>query len=166
MAISLANQPLIVPDTSVIIKWFRQGEILAAPALAIRDAYLTGQTTISTPALMVYELANVLRYKSDLTSKQVQEALYSLLGMGFEWASPSATLMSRTVHFARAYETTVYDAAFVALAEELGSIFITASEILVSRLENLPFVFFLGDYLQAATNRSANSGLPQKCKWT
>lgn len=145
MAISLANQPLIVPDTSVVIKWFRQGEILAAPALAIRDAYLTGQTAISAPSLMVYELANVLRYKSALTTEQVQEAVYSLLGMGFEWASPSTTLMSRTVHLARTYDTTVYDAAFVALAEALDGIFITADEKLVSRLENLKFVLFLGE---------------------
>jgi predicted nucleic acid-binding protein len=145
MAISLADQPVIVPDTSVVIKWFRQGEILAAPALAIRDAYLTGQTTISAPSLMAYELANVLRYKSDLTPEQVEEAVYSLFEMEFEWVSPSATLMSRTIHMARSYETTVYDAAFVALAEELSGICITADQKLASRLEHLPFVTFLGE---------------------
>ena len=32
----------VVPDTSVIIKWFRQGEILGGQALALRAAYLEG----------------------------------------------------------------------------------------------------------------------------
>jgi hypothetical protein len=30
----------VVPDTSVIMKWLRQGEILAEQALALRTAYL------------------------------------------------------------------------------------------------------------------------------
>ena len=36
-------------------------------------------------------------------------------------------------------------AAFVSLAEALAGIFVTADERLVDRLENLPFVFFLGE---------------------
>ena len=28
----------VVLDTSVVIKWFRQGEVLASQALALRDA--------------------------------------------------------------------------------------------------------------------------------
>ena len=57
----------LVPDTSVIIKWFRQGEILAGEALAVRAAYLEGRIQLSVPSLVAYELANVLRYKGDLT---------------------------------------------------------------------------------------------------
>jgi hypothetical protein len=33
----------VVLDTSVVIKWFRQGEVLASQALALRDAYLDGR---------------------------------------------------------------------------------------------------------------------------
>jgi len=31
---------LLVPDTSVVIEWFRQGEILAKEALRLREDYL------------------------------------------------------------------------------------------------------------------------------
>jgi predicted nucleic acid-binding protein len=39
----------------------------------------------------------------------------------------------------------VYDATCVALAELQNAIFITADEQLANRLEQLPFVRFLGD---------------------
>ena len=33
----------VVLDTSVVIKWFRQGEVLAGQALQLRDDYLDGR---------------------------------------------------------------------------------------------------------------------------
>jgi len=138
------NGPVVL-DTSVVIKWFRQGEVLAGQALALRDAYLDGHIMVSVPSLLAYELANVLRYKSDLTTGQVQEAVQSLFDMGLEWILPSSTVMRRAVEMARAYETTVYDAAFTALAELLNATFITADERLVHNLEALPFVRFMGE---------------------
>jgi predicted nucleic acid-binding protein len=69
----------VVLDTSVILKWFRQEEILADQALRLRQAYLAGQVTISVPTLLAYELANVLRYKRELTTEQVQQAVQSFL---------------------------------------------------------------------------------------
>jgi predicted nucleic acid-binding protein len=135
----------VVLDTSVMIKWFRQGEVLADQALALRNAYLNGQVLVAVPSLVAYELANVLRYKKGLTTDQVQEAVQSLFDMGLEWALPSAELMRRAVELARAYEATVYDSAFVALAESLNATFITADERLTQRLQALPFVHFLGE---------------------
>ena len=135
----------VVLDTSVVIKWFRQGEVLADQALALRDAYLDGQIVVSVPSLLAYELTNVLRYKEDLTTDQVQDAVQSLFDMGLEWVLPSSAVMRRAVEMARAYETTVYDVTFAALAESLKASFVTADERLVRRLEALPFVRFLGE---------------------
>jgi predicted nucleic acid-binding protein len=135
----------VVLDTSVVIKWFRQGEVFAGQALVLRDAYLDGRIVVLVPSLLAYELANVLRYKGDLTTEQVQEAVQSLFDMGLEWVLPSGTAMRRAVEIARAYETTVYDAAFAALAESLDATFVTADERLVRRLEALPFVRLLGE---------------------
>jgi predicted nucleic acid-binding protein len=138
------NGPVVL-DTSVVVKWFRQGEILAAPALKLRAAYLDGQIAVFAPALLAYELANVLRYKSDLTADQVQDAVRSLFDMGLEWALPTSAAMCRAAEIAYACEATIYDAAFVALAESLGAAYITADERLTHRMEAYPFVCFLGD---------------------
>ena len=144
MSASFLTYPAVVLDTSVLIKWFRQEEVLAERALVLRDTYLEGLVIISIPWLAVYELANVLRYKSDLTTVQVQEAVQSLLEMELEWVSPSSEAMRRTIEIARGYEITFYDATFVVLAETLKMAFITADERLARRLA-LPFVHFLGE---------------------
>ena len=135
----------VVLDTSVVIKWFRQGEVLASQALALRDAYLDGAITVLVPSLLVYELANVLRYKEDLTTEQVEEAVQSLFDMGLEFVPPLNAVMRRAVEIARACETTVYDAAFASLAESLEATFITADERLARKLEALSLVRLLGD---------------------
>jgi len=135
----------VVLDTSVVIKWFRQGEVLADQALALREAYLDGQIAITVPLLLAYELANVLRYKEDLTTSQGQGAVQSLFDMRLEWVLPSSATMRRAVEIARGHETTVYDATFAALAETLEAAFITADEQLVRRLATFPFVRFLGE---------------------
>lgn len=135
----------VVPDTSVVIKWFRQGEVLAQQALALRSAYLGGQKHLSVPSLLAYELTNVLRHKEDLTTAQVEEAVQSLFDMGLEPAPPTAALKRRAAVIAREADATVYDATFAALAESLDATFVTADERLARRLEPWPFVLFLGD---------------------
>lgn len=135
----------LVPDTSVVIKWFRQGEILAEQALALRAAYLAGHVQVSVPSLLAYELTNVLRYKDDLSTDWVEEAVQSLFDMGLEWAPPTAAMMRRATVIARASDTTVYDATFAALAESLEATFVTADQHLARRLAAWPFVRFLGD---------------------
>lgn len=141
---SLPQDGAVVLDTSVVIKWVRQGEVLAGRALALRDAYLDGQIVIVVPSLLVYEFANVLHFKGDLTAEQVQEGVGSLFDMGLEWALPSREVMGRAVEIAGAHQTTVYDATFVALAESLSAMLITADERLVHQLDSSPLVCFLG----------------------
>ena len=134
-----------VLDTSVLIKWFRQGEVLAEQALALRVAYLTGRITITPPSLLAYELANVLRYKKDLSTEQVQAAVRSLFDMQMIWMLPSAEVMEQAIEIARTHETTVYDATFAALAGALGATLVTADERLARKLGLLHFVRFLGE---------------------
>jgi predicted nucleic acid-binding protein len=145
MAVVTLTYPDLVLDTSVILKWFRQGEVLATAALALRDQYLGGQVTISVPSLLAYELANVLRYKNELTTEQIQQAVRSLFDMGITLWSPDAALIRRAVSISRSHDTTVYDAAFVALAEALPAEFITADERLIRRLQGFSYAHFLGD---------------------
>ena len=141
----LSDHPVFVLDTSVILKWFRQGEVLAPQALSLRDDYLDGLVTIAVPSLVAYELANVLRYKKDLATDQVQEAVGTLFDLKLEIIYPSGALLRRSVEIARMYETTVYDAVFAALAEGMNAAFVTADDLLARRLEALPIVHSLDE---------------------
>ncbi len=133
----------LVLDTSVIIKWYRQGEVLAPQALVLRDLYLTGLAAVSVPSLLVYELTNVFRYKEDLNTGQIQEAVQSLFDMDLQIVPPSFPVMKQAVEIARTHRTTIYDAVFVALAQILPAIFVTADERLAQCLAALTFVHSL-----------------------
>ena len=135
----------VVLDTSVVVKWYRQGEVLADHALAVRDAYLVGQITVSVPSLLAYELANVLRHKRDRSTAHVQEAVQSVLDMRFEWVLPSTAVLLRAVEITRVFDATVYDSVFAALAESASATFVTADGRLCRRLASLGHVRFLGE---------------------
>ncbi len=146
----------LVLDTSVVIKWYRQGEVLAEQALLLREAYLSGEAAVSVPSLLVYELANVLHYKSELSSDQVQEAVRSLLTLNLHVFPPDDLLMCQAVEMARSYETTVYDATFAALAQVLPATFVTADERLARHLSALPFVHSLAEVSVSEEERCEN----------
>jgi type I restriction enzyme M protein len=66
--------PRVVLDTSVITKWFRQGEMLADEALALRKAHLERQTLVSVPTRVAYELANL----ANLSGSPVRDTIASI----------------------------------------------------------------------------------------
>jgi predicted nucleic acid-binding protein len=135
----------VLLDSSVVIKWFRKDEVLRDRAIQLRQAYLDGQLTIYVPDLLVYEIANVLRYKPDLDRAQVQQALESLYAMQIKIEDITAGVIRRAIEIAYSYDITVYDAAFVAMAEHLETDFITADEKLGQKLQNISYVRYLAD---------------------
>jgi len=134
------NSRVLVLDTSVFIKWYRQHEEYAAEALLIRDAYLAGEILLVEPDVAVYEFANVMRYMDELTTEQVQLAVESLLALPIRWLKPDAGLMQRTVAIAREHDATVYDAVFAAMAEQLSASYVTADMRFVRRVPDLSYV--------------------------
>ncbi len=134
----------LVLDTSVVLKWIRQEEILAEQALGILRAYLAGHSRVIVPTLLAYEVANVLRYKPELTTMHVETAIQNLFDLGLEWVPASPVITRRAVNIARAYDTSVYDAIFAALAENSGATLVTADARLAGQL-TVPYVTFLGD---------------------
>lgn len=154
-AVSHVLAAVAVLDTSVLLKWFRQDEEGAEKALALREAYLDGALGIAVPDLLLYELGNVLRYKPDFDSDRVTAAVESVLAMGFSWHAVTQERLIRAVEIAFAHDVTVYDAACVALAEELQADFITADERLVRRLSGMDGVYTLREIVPPPSPRVA-----------
>lgn len=135
----------IVPDTSVILKWYLQHERLAEQAMSLRDAYFNGQSHMIAPDFMVVEFANILGHQLEMTNEEVKATVQGLLDMGFEWIKPEKSLMDSAIGIARNFNLTVYDALFVSLAKSHQARFITADEKTARNLQNMDFVFFLGN---------------------
>lgn len=137
---------IVVPDTSVVLKWYLQDqEQHRERALALRGAYLVGGLRLVVPDLLPYEVANVLRYKPHWDAARVGQAMTSLFALRLDVVPVSALILARAVDLAYDHDVAVYDAAFAALAKEVGGEFITADEKLVHKLARLPHVHSLGD---------------------
>lgn len=135
----------VLLDSSVVLKWFRRDEIWREAALKLRKAYLDGHTVIFVPNLLIYEIANVLRYKPDLTQLQVQEALTSLFDMQIRRVEISQVVIMEAIQLAYLHTITVYDATFIAMAKYLKVPFITADEKLIQNLSKIPYVHHISD---------------------
>ena len=106
----------------------------------MRQTYLDGDMLIYVPDLLIYEIANVLRYKPDLTDQRAQEALDSLYDLHIKIIEISQGMIKGAIRLAYCYGITVYDAAFLALAESLKIPFVTADEKLSEKLADVPYV--------------------------
>ena len=135
----------VLLDSSVVLKWFRKDEIWREAALKLREAYFAGHMVIFVPDLLIYEIANVLRYKPDLTQLQVQEALTSLYDMQISMVEISQGVIMEAIQIAYFHAITVYDATFIAMAKYLKVPFITADEKLIQDLIKIPYVHHISD---------------------
>ena len=106
-----------VLDTSVVLKWFSEfGENDLPQAIQLRQALLEGSVLFTVPELLFYELSNALRYNPSLSSKDVQEALDSVIDMGLVVKGVDKKVMADAISIAFKYGVTVYDAYFLALS--------------------------------------------------
>jgi predicted nucleic acid-binding protein len=139
-------------DSSVAVKWFSQ-EAGTEAALALRDGVFSGKCRLAAPDLLLYELANALRFNSRFNAEDVKLALGSLLDMGISFHPAEGPLLSRAVDLAFRYRMTVYDGCFIALADIRGLTLVTADEKLMEKAGNHAGIVRLSDALPEASGR-------------
>ena len=130
----MARQALVV-DASVVVKWFSApGEASVAQAVDIMENHAREEILLAVPDLLYYEVANALAYNSALSAGNVQLAVRRLFALRLQTWPTNAELMAASLALAREHSITVYDACYVALAEELGGVWLTFDGRAVSRL--------------------------------
>jgi predicted nucleic acid-binding protein len=77
---------------------------------------------------LLFEVTNALRYNPSFTAEEVKEAVKTLFDLGIEIITPTYSLLAKAIEMAKSLDVTCYDAAYLALAGELGFEFITADE--------------------------------------
>ena len=125
-----------VVDASVVIKWFVQ-ENLYEQALDLLDR----QVLLHAPDLIVSEITNVAWKKairSDIEWSQAHE-IASAIRKGVPALYPSVELNERALAIALALGHPVYDCLYLACAEAVDGILITADQRLRRVAQNTPF---------------------------
>lgn len=119
------TRPIVV-DTCVAYKWLSAvGETAVEEALALLDARSQGQVVLVAPATMPVELVNALRY-SGLQRDDILALVEDLDLSHVELFEVSSARLAQAATLAYRHGLSIYDALFLALAEELDCPLVTA----------------------------------------
>jgi predicted nucleic acid-binding protein len=117
------NRPAcIVVDASVSLKWALDDEDSVEEAIALRDDALRYQIPLLAPTLWLYEVTNGLVSairRRRISTDQGLLALEQLTSLGVGFADPEASDCYRA---AVRHGVAAYDAAYLALAHDLGAV--------------------------------------------
>ena len=133
----------MILDASVVAKWFLDEEG-TEKALEIREKYFQDEFDISVPDLLIYEIANTLKY-SNFSSSEIDRAISTIYSMDLFLVDPSQLIMRRASEIALNKDVSIYDATYVALAHRLSTKLITADEPLYRKTKDSYDVKYLLD---------------------
>lgn len=131
----------LVIDASIAVKWFSEEEG-SREARVILESAQSVERTIYVPQIFFFELTNALSYRMPLSEEELSEALVTVFALGLRTEVVTEVLLKESSYFSRKLRISVYDAAYIALAQLLNLPFITADRKLKERV-NLPRVKLL-----------------------
>lgn len=123
----MARPATAVVDASVVAKWFLPEADTEASVL-LRARHVSGDLRLVAPDLLVYEVANALRYHPHVGSDRLAEHMEDLFAFDLGLEPTSEASMTAAVHTAFRLGLSIYDASYIALAQRLDSIVYTADE--------------------------------------
>lgn len=127
---------IYVLDASVLVKWFVE-ESDTPQALALKTAYLEGSCDLTSLDFAILEVANALQRSKGFTPAEIRRCCDELYALDLDLVMLLPDLIHATVALAAKCNVTVYDAAYVALAQELGARLVTADRALHTAVTSL-----------------------------
>ncbi len=135
-----------VVDASVAVKWFAEGEEHIEAALGLLAHYQKGHCRIGVPGWLFFlEMANAVGRKKGVTEETVAEILKNLWSYRLDAYPLQVDYLLKTNAIAHGYKTSIYDSAYVALAEVTGFPLVTADGELIKRMKGHSIVLPLWD---------------------
>jgi predicted nucleic acid-binding protein len=138
----------VIVDSSVVVKWFLP-EPDSADAVAVRNKVTAAGGRLVVLDLVLIEGANAIwkaQRQKKITISAAQQALGDLQGIPMQ-IEPAARLLDKAFEIAVKYDRAVYDALFVALAQDLGVKDVTADEPLYNTTHaDFPQIVLLRDW--------------------
>jgi predicted nucleic acid-binding protein len=126
---------VFVIDASVALKWYVSEED-RDKALKVRRDYVEGKIDLASPALILYEVFNALRYHPGLPPGDIARYASSLLDMQMDLRLPSGDTNKAAAELAVKEGISGYDAHYIAVAQTMRARLITSDTMLMDKLSN------------------------------
>lgn len=143
----------VVIDASAALKWRLRDEEATEGADLLLDDFLAGKLELLTPTLFDYEIANALKTAVGIKRLTEEDALDALRDFQ-EYAIERCdfqTIQEASMQLAHRYQRSVYDSAYLALAQAERLWFFTGDKRLFNAVGKLlSWVKWIGDYQFAA----------------
>jgi predicted nucleic acid-binding protein len=139
-----------IVDASVAVKWVLSGEPFEEKAVMLKDRHVSRRVTLFAPSFMVQEVANSLWkaiIRNRITQIAAKEALENLNGLTLEFRELNWSHASETLDIACKLDITVYDAAYLFLANQLDADLITADDKLYKKAHSQFKILHIKDYI-------------------
>lgn len=138
---------MVIIDTSLVYKWlvYEEPKEITESARKLLRRFLKGKEKILCPNLILYELANMLAYKINLTKPEIDDIWRKFSNIDLPLENPTEDFLKKCIDFSLKYHVTVYDASYAVLALEKNCILFTADNKFAKKI-NLPFVKLLTRY--------------------
>lgn len=138
----------IVIDASVVLKWYLSDEDDGERALEILDGHASDRLSLHAPALLEFEVANCLataKRRGRVDTDDALKAMEGFIGLGIG-LYPLSPLFPKVLDYSDRYKISAYDAAYVALADDLKTYVVTADKRLFNSIRKLKLVKWIGDF--------------------
>ena len=129
----------------MLVKWFVE-EADTPPALSLKTAYLEGTCEVASLDFALLELANALQRSKGFSAAEIKRCCDELYALDLDLVALLPGLLHATVDLASRWNLTVYDAAYLALAKELGAQLITADRTLHTAVASLRCSTLLAEF--------------------
>lgn len=112
----------------------------------IKEGFIEGQHEVVAPDLVLYKMANAMRYSKNFDTELTKESFESLINLGIDIVTPTRNLLNTAIDLSNQHDITLYDAVFLSLAKLIEGRFITADEKLYRKTKDFEFVKFISDF--------------------
>jgi len=138
----------IVIDASVVLKWYLADEEYSQKAIGLLKKYVSNELDISAPSLLEYEVINgliIAKKRGRIHKEKILSAIDGFISLGIKLKNLSHFYL-KALHYCKIYNRSVYDASYLAMANEENIPLVTADEKLYNVVrKDLKWVKWLGD---------------------
>lgn len=128
----------IAIDASVVLKWYLDDESHGSEALTLLNSFVANEIELVAPALLEYEVISgliIAQRRGRIPEHTLADAISAFQALNIRMEDISA-LGLRILFYSKKYDRSAYDAAYLAVAEQVKADFITADRALYNAVHN------------------------------